>query len=209
MRRWEHDIAYYATQLRQDQPEMEVWVKGALADGERPKLVLEEHHENKGPKLSNEDARSKLIQDLAATWEKQPEEIDWYMLDQKGELTSLDPQRVNVTREHPTFADIKEDMGSHRDQVEEAHKKFPDITEEKALSPQKPLTPAQEQEVNEAFPGGWARESSNPREATQDMERPGGLEYDLAQEQITARSEIGRELDASGGHEDGHEHERM
>lgn len=184
---WKNDRAKYEVEMSGKQADMSLWVTGAMDETEsnRAKLILEEHSQNKGPSLGNEEARSKAIDSLSKSMGIDARDADWYVLDERGKLTSLEVQNASLTKENPSFTELRDSGDLSRQELAEAQKHFPDVKEERLVSAEREVSPRQDRELGEAF-GGLERQSSNQQEQAQpqDVNQQSAHEYDLSQERM-------------------------
>jgi hypothetical protein len=197
MAEWKRDQADYKFQVPGYNEVTQVSVTGAMnpSESNRPKLIIEDRTDNRGPSVLQSPAKEQCITSLSNSMKIEPQEADWYARGKDGQLQALS---IDTEKEpNKQFEAWQKDGEFSIHDTDKAKRFFPD--DEKMKATAKDLTPKQDQEVKEAF-GGLeqpnAKKNDEPKvegrqkaEETKKVEEPqkAGHEYDLSQEQIRSR----------------------
>jgi hypothetical protein len=188
MRTWVQDTRNYDVGITGQREDTRLWVQGAMdpSESERPKIILEEHQDNKGLSLSDERSRNQAIDSLSKSMEVNPNEVDWYVRTNDGEggegkLEAVEVFQNTVTKVNPQFTHWDNSGEFNINNREEAKKFFPDITVEELSSRVKEPTTDQTNQVSEAF-NGQHRESLNTQVQEQASSQQQSENIDLSQE---------------------------
>ena len=187
MRTWIHDTTDYDFSVKGQREDTRLWVQGAMDanDSERPKVILEEHQENKGLSLADERGRNQAIESLTKSMQVNPNEIDWYVrtTDGSGEgnVQAVEVFQNQVTKVNPQYTHWENGGEFNVHNRDEAKKFFPDITVEELSSRVKEPTNDQANQVSEAF-NGQHRESLNTQMQEQSSSQLQSQNIDLSQE---------------------------
>jgi hypothetical protein len=188
MRTWVQDTRNYDVSIQGQREDTRLWVQGAMdpSESERPKIILEEHQDNKGLSLSDDRSRNQAIDSLSKSMDVNPNEIDWYVRTNDGEgregkLEAVEVFQNKVTKENPQFTHWDNSGEFNINNREEAKKFFPDITVEELSSRVKEPTTDQTNQVSDAF-NGQHRESLNTQVQEQASSQQQSENIDLSQE---------------------------
>lgn len=208
MAEWVRDEADYQFRQPGQNQDCRVHVTGVMdnAQTERPKLLLEDRWDNKGPSVSDAFARTDCIKLLSASMKIEPDEADWFTLGQDGQLQSVSIGYDRSTQQNPEYTRLLVGGEFNHAEKDEAKKYFPDVTVNVLRTSVYPAPPEQKTELAEAFRTAYSAQHREPEVEAQPKEpnasaqhtRPepsntstnapkAGHEYDLSQEHIRER----------------------
>lgn len=161
---WVHDTAFYDFRMTFEPYSTSIWVQGAkdLSEENRPQLILEDHKNNKGQSLDNDDARNNAISKLSSEMNINPSHADWYVRDSKGNLQSLEISEREKFVENPQFTRLRNNDDLNASELKDAKKAFPDIKVWEVESDFAELTPDHDIKLGDAFQGREYDSQNNP-----------------------------------------------
>lgn len=193
MRTWVHDTAQYELEIKGEREDTKLWVQGAMdpSESERPKVILEEHQDNRGHTLADDRVLHQAIESLSKSMKVNPNEVDWYVRTTdgsggEGNLQAVDVFQNQVTKVNPQYAHWENSGEFNINNREEVRRIFPDITVDELSTRVREPSVEQSNQVSEAF-NGQHRESLNSQIKDQAQSQQQSESIDLSQERFNSR----------------------
>jgi hypothetical protein len=171
--------------------ETRVFVSGVMDDSgeERPKVIFEEHPENKGRSVLYPEVTGDCIQSISGKLNIEPDNVDWFIKDKEGNLKSIQTESYLEKQPDPEYQRLvnTNEFADHAE-AEKAKKYFPDIETERLRTTSQNISQEESQQLDTAF-----NEAKINRELYNAMEREHAAnqtieksahEYDLSQERF-------------------------
>ena len=160
MKTWVNETAKYDLKVDNQREDTLLWVQGAIDDNgtERPKMILEEHQDNKGLSLADGRSRNQAIESLSKSMDVNPNEVDWFVRTNDGEggegnLQAVEVFQNRVTKVNPQFTHWENSGEFNIHDRDEAKKFFPNITVDELSSRLNEPSNEQSSRVSDAFDG--------------------------------------------------------
>ena len=186
MAHWIRDDAEYKFRQPGQNQDCRVHVTGILdgLEADRPKLLLEDMFDNRGPSIQDAPARDACIQKISAGLKFDPSDADWFTRDREGKLQSVSIGYEHRTQENPEYTRLLNNGEFTQQNKEEEKKFFPDVTVSELRTTVQPASQAQQRELAEAFREGHKNAAAQQYEPDKQDTKMAAHEYDLTQERM-------------------------